>query len=196
MNQLILATGNSHKVEEFATLLEGLAFEVLPASTCGGMPNVVEDGATFAANAQLKAEALRAVAPAESWVLADDSGLEVDALDGAPGIYSARYAGPQSDDRANLEKLLHEMREVPDETRGARFYCVLCLIDPEGHTTFYDGSCNGRIARQPAGVAGFGYDPVFIPDGYDKSFAELGEEVKSRISHRAQAAEWLGSILK
>lgn len=196
MKQLILATGNAHKAEEFAKLLGDLPFEVLPASTCGGMPEVEENGTTFAANAQLKAEALRAIAPPESWVLADDSGLEVDALCGAPGIYSARYAGAKANDQANLEKLLLEMQEVPEQKRKARFYCVLCLIDPEGHITFYDGACTGHIAKQAAGAEGFGYDPVFIPDGHENSFAELGDTIKSRISHRARAAEWLGSILK
>ena len=196
MKQLILATGNAHKAKEFATLLNDLTIEVLPATACGGMPNVVEDGDTFAANAQIKAKAVRTIAPDDAWVLADDSGLVVDALGGAPGIYSARYAGPESDDRKNLEKLLAEMKDLSEEDRSAHFYCVLCLIDPDGHTTFYDGSCSGRIARQASGLAGFGYDPVFLPDGYEKSFAEMGETVKSGISHRARAAEWLASILK
>mgnify|MGYP000343331196 FL=1 len=196
MEDLILATGNNHKAEEFAQLLDGLSFQVRSASFCGGMPTVTEDGTAFAANADLKATALRAIAPANAWVLADDSGLEVDALDGAPGIFSARYAGPGASDRQNLEKLLAEMRDVPGSQRTARFRCVLCLIDPHGHRTFYDGICNGQIATQPTGTEGFGYDPIFIPDAYEKSLAELGESVKSRISHRAKAVEWLRSVIE
>ncbi|MGC6455861.1 MAG: RdgB/HAM1 family non-canonical purine NTP pyrophosphatase [Coraliomargaritaceae bacterium] len=195
MKQLILATGNDHKAEEFKTLLDGLEIEVLTASACGGMPNVVEDGDTFTDNAELKAKALRCMAPSDAWVLADDSGLEVSALRGAPGIYSARYAGPDSSDEKNLEKLLMEMEAIPEKNRMARFYCVLCLIDPDGHTTFYDGACLGRIACQATGADGFGYDPVFIPDGHDKSFAQLGDAIKNQISHRARAAEWLASVL-
>lgn len=196
MDKIILATGNAHKAGEFAQLLQGLDISVLPASACGGMPDVEENGASFTENAELKAVALRDLAPDDSWVLADDSGLEVDALNGDPGIYSARYAGPGASDRQNLEKLLAEMRDVPGSQRTARFRCVLCLIDSDGHKTFYDGNCNGRIAREPAGKEGFGYDPVFVPEGHEKSFAELGETVKSRISHRAQAVKWLHTILK
>lgn len=196
MEKIILATGNPHKAEEFAALLDGLAIEVLPASACGGMPDVEENGKSFTENAEIKALALRAIAPKECWVLADDSGLEVDALDGAPGIYSARYAGVDANDRQNLEQLLERMEAVPDEQRSARFRCVLCLIDPDGHRTFYDGTCHGRITRQSAGAKGFGYDPVFVPEGHDKSFAELGETIKSRVSHRARAVQWLHSILE
>ena len=196
MEKIILATGNPHKAEEFAALLDGLSIEVLPASACGGMPDVDESGKTFADNAELKAMALRAIAPKECWVLADDSGLEVDALNGEPGIYSARFAGVGANDQQNLEKLLEQMKDVPDGQRAARFCCVLCLIDSDGHRTFYDGICNGQITSQSAGAEGFGYDPVFVPEGHNKSFAELGETVKIRISHRARAVEWLRTILE
>ena len=194
--QLIIATGNAHKVEEFEHLLQGLPFEVCAATVCGGMPEVVEDGETFAANAQIKAAALRKIAPADAWVMADDSGLEVDALDGAPGIHSARYAGPDAKDGDNLAKLLETIQDVPAGQRTARFRCVLCLIDPEGFITHYAGTCEGRIATEGQGTEGFGYDPAFIPEGYDQSFGQLGEDVKSKLSHRAKAVEWLREVVE
>lgn len=192
---LIIATGNAHKVEEFELLLKDLDFKVCSAKVCGGMPEVDENGSTFAANAQLKAQALRKLAPTGAWVMADDSGLEVDALGGAPGIYSARYAGEDASDHDNLVKLLDALRNVPKEKRTARFRCVLCVIDHEGHTTHYDGSCEGCLDFEVHGDGGFGYDPIFIPDGYSESFAQLGYEVKSRLSHRAKAVEWMRAIV-
>lgn len=193
---LIIATGNAHKVEEFELLLKGLNFEVKSAQSCGGMPDVDENGSTFAANAQLKAEALRRQAPADAWVMADDSGLEVDALDGAPGIYSARYAGVDASDQDNVVKLLEALKDVPKAQRSARFRCVLCVIDHEGYITHYDGSCEGRIDFEVQGDGGFGYDPIFIPEGYSESFAQLGDAVKSQLSHRAKAVEWMRTILE
>lgn len=184
---LIIASGNAHKVEEFGVLLEGLNLDVQSAAVCGGMPDVVEDGDTFLANSHLKASALRKVADAEAWVLADDSGLEVDALEGAPGVYSARYAGAHATDAENVEKLLKALEGVEMEARAARFVCLLTLIDHEGFITHYEGFCRGHISLSPAGTSGFGYDPVFIPDGYEQSFAELGEATKSALSHRAGA---------
>ena len=187
MQQLILATGNPHKVEEFAELLSGLPLEVQSAAVCGGMPDVEETGTTFAENAQLKAAALRGAAPSGAFVLADDSGLEVDALGGAPGVYSARYAGPSASDEANVDKLLHALDGIPQVERGARFRCVLCRIGPGDQIEFFEGHCEGRIAMAPGGKAGFGYDPVFVPKGHERSFAELGEAVKHQLSHRAMA---------
>ncbi|MBL6919141.1 MAG: RdgB/HAM1 family non-canonical purine NTP pyrophosphatase [Puniceicoccaceae bacterium] len=187
MKQLIVASGNAHKVEEFDGLLDDCGFEVLPAKVCGGMPDVLEDGDTFEANARIKALALRAIVPKEAWIVSDDSGLEVDALDGAPGIYSARYAGEGASDLHNLNKLLLELEEQPSAQRAARFRCVLCLIDPSGSERFFEGACEGRIAKAPAGAEGFGYDPVFVPEGHSESFAELGESIKSKLSHRALA---------
>lgn len=195
MKTLIVATGNAHKVEEFDQLLVDCGLEVASAKVCGGMPDVVEDGDSFAANARLKALALRASASADSWIVSDDSGLEVDALGGAPGIYSARYAGDGADDRANLEKLLTELKNVPAAERTARFRCVLCLIDDAGKERFFEGTCEGRIATEPTGSAGFGYDPVFIPKGYTQSFGELGDAVKSELSHRALAVVELRKFL-
>lgn len=189
MKQLIIATGNAHKADEFARLLKDSDFEVRSAGLCGGMPEVEENGTSFSANARLKAEALRGVAPADAWVLADDSGLEVDALDGEPGIYSARYAGPGARDADNVDKLLGALSAFPGAARTARFRCALCLIDPRGRIHHFEGNCEGRIREAPGGSTGFGYDPVFVPSGYDQSFAELGEAIKGRLSHRAKAVE-------
>lgn len=195
MKTLIVATGNAHKVEEFDLLLAGCGFEVASAKVCGGMPDVAEDGDSFAANARIKALALRAVAPTGAWVVSDDSGLEVDALGGAPGIYSARYAGEGASDHANVDQLLDELKDVPEPERTARFRCVLCLIDPQGTERFFEGACEGRIADRPTGSEGFGYDPVFVPEGYAKSFGDLGEAVKSRLSHRSRASSAMRSHL-
>ena len=188
--QLIIATSNTHKVEEIGALFQGtLPFEVCSARICGGMPPVNEDGETFIENAQKKALALQQIAPSDAWILSDDSGLLVDALDGAPGIYSARYAGEQASDEQNVDKLLEVLESVPALQRTARFICILCLIDPDGCVMHFTGSCEGRIAMFAAAGAGagFGYDPVFIPNGYAHSFAELGEAIKSELSHRALA---------
>ena len=193
---LIIATGNSHKVNEFKQLLKVLPFEVLSAETCGGMPEVDETGTTFAENVYLKASALHMLAPRGAWVLADDSGLEVDALNGEPGVYSARYAGANASDRDNIAKLLKALKGVPPEARIARFRCSLCVIDPKGLVTDYEGSCEGHISTSVSGNSGFGYDPVFIPDGYQKSFAELGNTVKSKLSHRARAVQAMLRINK
>lgn len=194
--QLIIATGNAHKVQEFEQLLTGIPFEVVSAKVCGGMPEVDENGGSFVANSQIKAEALRENAPEGAWVMADDSGLEVDALDGAPGIYSARYAGADASDEDNVTKLLGALGDLPKAQRTARFRCVLCVIDEFGLITHYDGTCEGHISSAPTGESGFGYDPVFIPEGYDKSFAELGDTVKGELSHRAKATVWLKDTLK
>lgn len=159
------------------------------------MPAVVEDAGTFVGNARKKARALHAKLPPGSWALADDSGVCVDALDGGPGVDSAYYAGPQGDPAANLAKLVTVMRDVPEARRGAHFTCVLLLIGPEGDEHVFEGQCPGRLRRDPRGGAGFGYDPLFVPEGYEQTYAELGDEVKNQISHRARAweklAEWL-----
>ncbi len=194
--KLFLASGNLHKAKELQALADtgGLRVEVVSARAAGGMPAVVEDTGTFAGNAGKKARALRAQLPAEAWALADDSGLCVDALGGAPGVESAYYAGPQSDDAANLKKLVEVMRNVPEGQRGAQFVCVLFLAGPAGEFIF-EGRCEGRLLREPNGGGGFGYDPVFAPEGHDRSFAELGDRIKNGLSHRARAwaklAEWL-----
>jgi len=173
----------------------GLAVEIVSAKAVGGMPPVEEDTGTFIGNARKKALALKAKLPPDAWVLADDSGVCVDALDGGPGVESAYFAGPQADSRANLLKLVEVMRGVPAERRAACFLCVLLLAGPGGAEAVFEGRCTGRLLDEPRGGAGFGYDPLFVPDGHAASYAELGDEVKNKISHRAQAwsklAEWI-----
>jgi len=192
-----LATGNAHKVGEFQRLADvsGVALRILPAQR---MPAVVEDTGTFVGNARKKAEALKTLLPPEAWVLADDSGVCVDELGGAPGVESAYYAGPQHDSAANLAKLAEVMRGVPAERREARFICVLVLLGPEGVEQLAEGRCEGRLAPEPAGGHGFGYDPLFIPAGHDRTYAELSDAEKNKISHRGRAwlklVEWLGPV--
>jgi XTP/dITP diphosphohydrolase len=195
--KLFLASGNAHKVAELQALAigGGLDVEIISAHAVGGMPEVAEDTGTFVGNARKKALALRTKLPSEAWALADDSGLCVDALGGAPGVESAYYAGPQGDGAANLKKLVTVLRDVPDERRGAHFVCVLLLRGPEGAEMIFEGRCVGRVQHEPRGGAGFGYDPIFVPAGQTLSFSELGEAVKNGISHRARAwallADWV-----
>jgi XTP/dITP diphosphohydrolase len=190
-----LATGNAHKAAEFQQLAAaaGLDVEFRPARN---MPAVAEDTGTFTGNARKKAAALQATLPPAAWVLADDSGLCVDALGGAPGVESAYYAGSQGDGAANLRKLTEAMRHVPEGKRGAYFVCVLLLLGRAGAVEqIFEGRCAGTLARTPAGGNGFGYDPLFVPEGYMNTYAELGDAAKNKISHRAlafvQLAQWL-----
>ena len=192
-----LASGNAHKVAELQILARASAVSVTihSARDAGGMPDVVEDAGTFVGNARKKARALRSRIPAEAWALADDSGVCVDALGGAPGVESAYYAGPQHDPMANLNKLAAVMCDVPETQRGAQFRCVLLALGPNGEEHVFEGECRGRLLREPRGVTGFGYDPLFVPEGFSASYAELGDDVKNTISHRARAwarlAEWV-----
>ncbi len=187
--KLFLASGNAHKVAEMNSLAlaGGLAVEIVSAKAAGGMPPVAEDTGTFIGNARKKALALKAILPDEAWVLADDSGLCVDALGGGPGVESAYYAGPLGDGAANLRKLVEVMRGVPGEKRGAYFVCVLLLAGPKGAEAVFAGRCDGRLSQEPRGGAGFGYDPLFVPEGCELSFAELGDTVKNTLSHRGRA---------
>jgi len=196
--RLHLASGNAHKAAEFAALAAGagLAVEIVPATAVGGMPAVVEDAATFCGNARKKARALRAALPAGAWVLADDSGLCVAELGGAPGVASAYYAGPQGNSTENLRKLIETMRGVPSERRQAYFACVLVVIDPEGREHEFEGRCEGALLDLPAGGAGFGYDPLFVPTGQSHSFAQLPAEVKNSLSHRGRAWQRLSAWLQ
>lgn len=181
---ITLATGNLHKLQEFQDLLN------TPLRSLRDIPNapgVIEDGETFEANALKKADAL--ARHTRDWALADDSGLEVDALHGAPGVHSARFAGEHGNDDANNRLLLDKLRHAPDRT--ARFVCVLALCHPDHPPILCRGECTGHIATAPAGTAGFGYDPLFIPDGHTRSFAELGPAIKQTLSHRARALEHL-----
>ena len=187
--KLYLASGNAHKAQEFQSLADasGLPLQVFSARAVGGMPPVVEDTGSFEGNARKKALALRQRLPADGWALADDSGLCVDALDGAPGVESAYYAGAAGDSEANLAKLVATMRDIPAARRAAHFRYVLLLVGPDGEAHTFDGRCNGRLLESPRGGHGFGYDPLFAPDGYAESFSELGESVKNRLSHRGRA---------
>jgi XTP/dITP diphosphohydrolase len=198
--RIYVATGNAHKVRELTELARQTASagEAAPAIELvlpERMPEVVEDSGTFRGNARKKALALRAGVPAGSWVLADDSGLVVAALGGRPGVESAYFAGPRATWRENLDLLLHEMAAVPDGRRQAFFFCLLFLIAPNGAEHVFEGRCDGHIVRTMTGGAGFGYDPVFVPEGFAETYAELGTEAKNRISHRARAwtvlAAWL-----
>ena len=184
MTTLYLATGNTHKMSELRSLLDfpGVAWRCLQEAA--GYVPPEEDGATFAENALIKAEALAQFTRCPA--LADDSGLEVDALSGAPGVWSARYAGRHGDDAANLRKVLEKMAGRPE--RRARFRCALALCEFPGKTHIVVGSCEGTLSEAPRGAGGFGYDPIFIPDGYSLTFGELPAETKNLLSHRASAA--------
>lgn len=187
---LILASRNRKKLREIAELLTGLDVRLVSAADFPDAPEVEETGRTFAENAALKAGTVAAATG--HWTIADDSGLAVDVLDGAPGVYSARYAGPQSDDRQNNEKLLAQLRDVPDERRGAQFVCCLALADPAGTIRVQvEGRCRGRLLHEPRGQSGFGYDPLFWIPEYRRTFAELTLTAKSVLSHRARAFEKL-----
>lgn len=181
--RIVLATGNAHKLEEAAAILAAYGIEVCPPGRFGGMPEVEEDGDTFLANACKKAIACSQATGVPA--LADDSGLEVAALDGRPGVISARYAGPHGDHAANIRKLLAELDD--NKARDARFVCVLALADGNRIVASAEGEVRGTIASAPRGHGGFGYDPVFVPNGYERTFAELPAEVKNRLSHRAEA---------
>jgi XTP/dITP diphosphohydrolase len=222
MTTLLIATRNPHKVGEIRAIL-GNQFEFLTLNDFPGAPAVVEDADTFAGNATKKAGELarwliekhstsNIQHPTPDFVLADDSGLEVDALSGAPGVHSARFAAENSaksgnmPDTDNNAKLLRLLEDVPPEKRTARFRCVIALAPvPHGqvenasqvcyadelNTSTFDGACEGKIILAPRGQNGFGYDSLFVPDGFEQTFAELGDDVKNRLSHRARALEKL-----
>lgn len=196
--KLYLASGNAHKAQEMNALAagSGLAVEIVSAKAVGGMPPVEEDTGTFIGNARKKALALKGKLPADAWVLADDSGVCVDELGGAPGVESAYFAGPQGDSAANLRKLAEVMRGVPAERRRACFLCVLLMIGPGGAEEIFEGRCEGWLLDEPRGGTGFGYDPLFVPDGYAASYAELGDEIKNVISHRGRAWRQLAGKLR
>ena len=183
MKRLLIATRNAHKLAEIRTILDLPDFEIIGADEIDGLPEVEEDADTFEGNALKKARTLRDASGL--WTLADDSGLEVDALGGAPGVYSARYAGEPTDSAANNRKLLRELADKTDRT--ARFRCVIALAAPDGREWTVDGRCEGHIALAPSGAEGFGYDPLFIPEGHAISFAEMSGAEKNAISHRGRA---------
>ena len=220
---ILLATRNAHKVDEIRAIL-GYNFRYLTLDDFPAAPKIIEDAETFAGNAAKKAVELAKWIWADStiqqfdnstaFVLADDSGLEVDALGGKPGVHSARFAaiekGENSNDADNNAKLLRLLKTVPLEKRAARFRCVIafvpvprgkiessspvcCVDELELQTQLFDGACEGKILFEPRGQNGFGYDPLFLPDGFTQTFAELGNELKNKLSHRAQALEKLKS---
>lgn len=191
--KLILATRNSGKLAELAHLLEGLDVQISTLLDYPHIPEIVEDGTTFLDNARKKA---RTIAQKTGFfALADDSGLEVEALGGRPGVYSARYAGKQGDYAANNAKLLVEMKDVPDNRRNAAFVCVMVLFSPDGREWDVEGRCEGVIARDYAGSGGFGFDPLFFVPAEGKTMAELPMERKNEISHRGRALRKMKKIL-
>jgi len=182
---LVIATSNPGKFNEIASLLHGLGVLLLPLDRVGPIEVPPESGESFQENAGLKAAA---VARASGQLaLADDSGLEVDALGGQPGVRSARFGGPQATDAERNRQLLKMLRGIPAERRTARFCCVVAIAEAQGPTRFAEGICEGRIALAPRGTGGFGYDPVFEIPSLGKTFAELDPEIKNRLSHRAKA---------
>lgn len=187
MKKVVIATNNAHKVEEIRTALDFEGWEFLTLSQCDSYDEPAEDADTFEGNALIKA--LAAHEHTGLAALADDSGLVVDALDGAPGVYSARYAGVHGDDAANNEKLLRELEGVSDDRRTARFVCSLAFVDEDGTQVFASGTIEGRIAHGLSGEGGFGYDPLFLPDEFAgaKSLAEVTQDEKNAISHRGNA---------
>lgn len=197
---IYIATSNAHKLREFSEMFRGagLDCEVRGAGDVVGYEAPEENGLSFEENALIKADALRKLAPSHAYVMADDSGLVVDALDGAPGIYSARYAkafGADADLKNN-EKLLKDLADVPDEKRTARFVCAIALICPNNAVKIFEGKIEGVINRGEAGANGFGYDPLFYLPERGMTTAELDSAEKNKISHRGQAFQKLAEFLK
>ena len=190
---LVLATGNAGKARELIALLAGIPFEI---RTLGDYPPFTmpeENGATYEANALIKARATAAHTGALA--LGDDSGIEVDALGGVPGIRSARFGGSGLDDKGRVRHLLRQIEHVPDHERTARFRCVIALVGADGRGTLVEGACEGRIAREPRGTGGFGYDPVFFYPPLDRTFGELSDADKAIVSHRGRAAAAARAVL-
>ncbi|MBS1796923.1 MAG: RdgB/HAM1 family non-canonical purine NTP pyrophosphatase [Acidobacteria bacterium] len=184
--KLLVATNNPGKIREMHDLLQDLRVEVCGLDAFDRIVEPAETGLTFEENAVLKAQSY--ARQTGCWALSDDSGLEVEALGGAPGVFSARYAGDAANDAAKIEKLLAELAATGDAERRARFVCAMAFAAPEGAIRFRaEGVCRGRIAPFPRGANGFGYDPVFVPDGYERTFGELPSSIKREISHRSRA---------
>lgn len=190
---IVLATRNHNKLREFRDILQGMPVRVLCCDDFPGCPEVEEDGMTFFENALKKAREVAAYT--RHLTIADDSGLEVDALGGAPGIYSARYGGVQGDAARNITRLLRELDGVPREKRRAQFRCVIALVAPDGREQIVEGICRGVIIEAPRGANGFGYDPVFLDEASGLTFAEMDAALKNSISHRGRAADALKKIL-
>ena len=193
LTKVLIASNNSHKVEEFRRLLEGLPIHLVTPRDAGLTLDVEETGETFEENARLKAHAFAHASGLPA--LADDSGIEVDALDGRPGVRSARYGGPGLDDPARTQLLLREMADVPDGKRTCRYRVVVVLAQPDGTERVAEGACKGVVARTAAGSNGFGYDPIFHVPEFGRTIAQLSPEQKDAISHRGKAARAIARIL-
>ena len=195
MERVILASRNKGKLKEIHAILEKFGMETISRDDAG-LPTfeVEETGTTFEENSYIKAKAILDIA--HTITIADDSGLEVDALGVAPGVYSARYAGEGCTPADNNEKLLRELKDVPEEKRGAAFVSVITMLFPNGDKLVARGECRGHIATQLRGEGGFGYDPLFIPDGENRSFGEMSGEEKNRISHRARSLQILENMIR
>jgi XTP/dITP diphosphohydrolase len=193
---VVLATRNLHKLDELRRILAaaGASVDLVSVAQFPDVPDVVETGLTFAENAVLKASATATATRLPA--IADDSGLAVDALNGMPGVFSARWAGRHGDDAANLELLLRQVVDVPDPRRGAAFVCAAALAMPSGGTVVEEGRLTGRLAHEPRGTNGFGYDPVFIPEGQTRTTAEMSPAEKDAVSHRGRAFRALAPHLR
>ncbi len=193
--RIVAATQNAHKIREMEQITADFGMEIL-SQTEAGLPGleIEENGSTFEENSAIKALTVCRLSGLPA--IADDSGLSVDALNGAPGIYSARYAGKEADDRANNAKLLDALKDIPVELRTGRYVSVITLAYPDGRLLTARGECTGVLLCAPRGKGGFGYDPLFVPDGTALTFAEMSAELKNRISHRAKALARLREILK
>jgi XTP/dITP diphosphohydrolase len=189
MEEVIIATKNSGKAKEFERIFQAKGILVKTLLDFPVIEDVEETGTTFEENAKIKSETIANLLG--KMVIADDSGLEVDALDGRPGVYSARYAGPQKNDEDNIDKVLAELNGVPENERTARFRCVLAVSQPGKKTVTFSGACEGIILTERRGTNGFGYDPIFFVEAKEKAMAELNPEEKNKISHRAMAIKKL-----
>ncbi len=191
LSKIVLATGNQKKINEIKAILHDVPVEWHTLSEFAPIPEVDEDGKTFAENALKKARS--AYQFTKIAALGDDSGLEIDALGGRPGLFSARYAGEHHNDKKNNARVLMELAGVPDKKRTARFRCVLALVGPDESGKYaeilFDGACEGLIIQEARGTGGFGYDPIFLVPEYGKTFAELEPEIKNKMSHRGRALE-------
>jgi XTP/dITP diphosphohydrolase len=193
--KLVVGTNNAGKIRELNELLEDLPVEICGLSEFKEVEDVEETGTTFTENAVLKASSY--ARQTGLWALSDDSGLEVEALKGAPGVYSARYAGEKAGDDERIAKLLGELGKTGDRQRRARFVCAMALADANGGLRFLaEGVCDGTITHEPRGANGFGYDPIFVPDGFEHTFGELSSTVKREISHRARAIKKIMRFLR
>lgn len=192
---IVAATGNQHKIQEISAILAPFKMQVISRAEAG-VPDIEieEDGLTFEENSRKKAVEIMKLSG--KIAIADDSGLEVEVLNGEPGVYSARYAGEGATDQRNNEKLLDLLKDVPDEKRAASFVSVVTMVFPDGKVLVARGECRGHILRAPRGSNGFGYDPLFVPNGHDKTFAELSSVEKNKISHRANALLMLRTLLE